>query len=86
MWVRFLHAGPNFKLEMFFKVDYNIVYFGEFMKNVFVVTGTDLGWDCVVGAFCAEEVTGEELEAAYPHPEYIITEVTVQTNLQHLAD
>lgn len=49
------------------------------MKNVFVVTGTDLGWDCVVAVYSADDVTLEALEAGYPYPDYVITERDLET-------
>lgn len=35
------------------------------MPKVWVVTSTELGWDCVVAAF-VDSITEEELEAAFP--------------------
>lgn len=41
-------------------------------KTVLVVSGYELGWDCVVGVF--EDTTEEELKKFYPEDEYYITE------------
>ena len=36
--------------------------------KVYVVTGLELGWDCVVGVFTVENITEyEQLRKAYPH-------------------
>ena len=46
------------------------------MKPVIVVTCPELGWDCVVGVY--QDVTIEELEAAFPHPDYVHTEMDLE--------
>ena len=46
---------------------------------VIVVTGLELGWDCVVGVFAG--VTQEELEQRFPPDKYILTKQQVETNL-----
>lgn len=35
------------------------------MERLWVITSTELGWDCVVATF-VDSVTEEELEAAFP--------------------
>ena len=47
--------------------------------RVYVVTGLELGWDCVVGVF--SNVSKTELEIEYPEEDYVITEVTLQETL-----
>jgi hypothetical protein len=42
------------------------------MKMVYVVTGLELGWDCVVGVFDSNELTREELEECFPSEDYHI--------------
>lgn len=37
-------------------------------NKVFVVTGLDYGWDCIVGVF--KNTTKEQLEKDYPTPDY----------------
>lgn len=48
------------------------------MSEVYVVTGLDLGWDCVVGVFNADSVPREKLEQLFPEGEYVIHDVTVE--------
>ena len=48
-------------------------------NTVYVVTGLELGWDCVVGVF--QGVDFNELSKCFPSPEYIISETTIDTNL-----
>ena len=48
-------------------------------KTVYVVTGLDLGWDCVVGVFT--NVNHDELIKCFPEGEYVITERTIESNL-----
>lgn len=44
---------------------------------VYVVTGLELGWDCVVGVFQGVEL--EDLQKAFPEGEYVIHEQTIET-------
>lgn len=44
---------------------------------VYVVTGLELGRDCVVAVYDARKVTLAELELKYPISEYVITEIYV---------
>lgn len=34
--------------------------------RVWIVTNTELGWDCIVDVFNADDISKEELEARYP--------------------
>ena len=47
--------------------------------KVYVVTGLELGWDCVVGVFT--NVTRAALEAEFSEDYYVITELEVQTEI-----
>lgn len=47
--------------------------------KVYVVTGLELGWDCVVGVFA--DVSVEKLQEAFPEGSYVITEREVEYNL-----
>lgn len=50
------------------------------MNNiVYVVTSLELGWDCVVGVF--KDVDTDKLQKIFPSPPYVISEMTVETNL-----
>lgn len=44
------------------------------MKKVFVVTGYQLGWDCVVGVYDSETNSFEELVKEFPEQDYYIQE------------
>jgi hypothetical protein len=52
-------------------------------SKVFVVTGLDLGWDCIVGVFDAEKISVEELRVQFPEGRgmYMIFEQQVETTL-----
>ena len=50
-------------------------------KIVYVVTGLELGWDCVCGVF--ENVSLEELQKCFPEGHYVISEKNIETNLNH---
>lgn len=51
--------------------------------GVYVVTSTELGWDCVVGVFDEDSVDLEELENTFPEgSEYVITFSVVEKNLE----
>ena len=47
--------------------------------KVYVVTGLELGWDCVVGVF--HNVDYDELMLEFPDEQFVITEQTVQETL-----
>jgi hypothetical protein len=48
------------------------------MSEVYVVTSTDLGWDCVVDVFDANSVSKESLEEVFDSEDgYIIHSVRV---------
>ena len=50
--------------------------------GVYVVTSTELGWDCVVGVFDEDAVDLEELEEIVPESgEYVITFRMVEKSL-----
>lgn len=50
--------------------------------RVFVVTGLELGWDCVVGVYDADSVSKEDLKSQYPKGEYVISETSVETEIE----
>lgn len=54
-------------------------------SKVFVVTGLDLGWDCIVGVFDAEKISKEELKVQFPSGRgmYMIFEQQIETNLEN---
>jgi hypothetical protein len=41
--------------------------------QVFIVTGLDLGWDCIVGVYPGD-TNYEELEKQFPEDSYVIFE------------
>lgn len=52
--------------------------------RVWIVTNTELGWDCIVDVFNAADISKEELEARYPRsrayvvhwgPHRVLTEI-----------
>lgn len=50
--------------------------------GVYVVTSTQLGWDCVVGVFDEDSVDREELEETFPESgKYVITFSIVEKSL-----
>lgn len=52
------------------------------IAGVYVVTSTELGWDCVVGVFDEDSVDLEELENTFPESgEYVITFRMVEKSL-----
>ena len=53
-------------------------------KTVYVVTGLELGWDCVCGVF--KDVNLDELQKVFPEGSYVIHEQTVETNLDSWRD
>lgn len=43
------------------------------MSEVYVVTNTELGWDCIVGVFKCDDVPKESLEKLFPSNEcYVV--------------
>lgn len=50
------------------------------MKKVYVVTRPDLGWDCVVAVYY--NVSTKKLLKEYPEPDYVIKDMTVETEIQ----
>lgn len=53
--------------------------------NVFVVTGLDLGWDCVVSVFDAAHISNEELLKEFPESGYVIHSLLVETDLSNFS-
>ncbi len=55
------------------------------MYEVFVVTGLELGWDCVVAVYNTNSlcVNLEELELQYPVGEFVITRTTVRNFIEN---
>ena len=52
------------------------------MSEVYVVTSTELGWDCVVGVFDSESVSKESLEKIFdPDLQYIVHSRYVEKDL-----
>lgn len=49
--------------------------------NVYVVTGLELGWDCVCGVFDSDKVSKEELLEYFDEEDYVISERRIETNL-----
>lgn len=54
--------------------------------NVYVVTSTELGWDCVVAVFDADEVSEEDIRESFPARGYVITNKTVELNTKDWSD
>ena len=50
--------------------------------RVFVVTGLELGWDCVVAVYDMANVSKENLLKQYPQGEYVISEAAVETEIE----
>lgn len=50
--------------------------------RVFVVTGLELGWDCVVAVYDTATVSKEDLLKQYPQGEYVISEAAVETEIE----
>lgn len=50
------------------------------MNTLYVVTNTELGWDCVVGVFSG--LTREQLDEKFDKYPYVISEMAVETNLE----
>lgn len=54
--------------------------------EVYVVTNTELGWDCVVGVFDVNTVSEEEILDRFPenpNGTYVINQYKVETNLDN---
>ena len=52
------------------------------MKHyVYVVTGLDLGWDCVVGVYCVDKVSLSDLQEEWPVDAYVITKRDIETKI-----
>lgn len=51
-------------------------------KRLYVVTGLELGWDCVVKVYDAEHVTYEEVEAEFPSDSYVINDEVLETKVE----
>jgi hypothetical protein len=47
--------------------------------KVYVVTGLEMGWDCVVGVYT--NISFRELEQQFPEEDYVITLMTVEETL-----
>lgn len=55
-------------------------------SRVIVVTSVELGWDCIIDVFNADDISREELAEAYPskrgyvihHPQRVLSEVEVE--------
>ncbi len=51
--------------------------------TVYIVTDTQLGWDCVIGTWLTSTVTRCQLEQQFPSDDgYVITKTTVHTSLE----
>lgn len=48
------------------------------MKEVYIVTGTELGWECVVGVYDADQISEEDLKERFREPQYVIHWAQVQ--------
>lgn len=51
------------------------------MNKVFVVTDSELGWDCVVAVFSTDEYTKEQLETVFSGTYQHVNEKTLESNL-----
>lgn len=51
------------------------------MKKVWVVTGLELGWDCVVAVFDTDSMSIDEVLREFPEDSYVVHERTVETSL-----
>lgn len=49
--------------------------------RVYVVTGLNLGWDCVVGVYSCDEVSLEQLQNEWPVEDFIIIRREVETQI-----
>ena len=55
-------------------------------NNVYVVTGLELGWDCVVGVFATSSVNYDDLRNQFPKGQYVITTREVEFDTSNYAD
>ncbi len=56
-------------------------------SEVYVVTSTELGWDCVVGVFNSDSVTEEQLEKIFPQGScYVISHMLVNKDTHEFED
>ena len=54
--------------------------------KVVVVTGLELGWDCVCGVFDPEKISHEELLECFPEESYVLHDSVIETNLKNWKD
>ena len=50
--------------------------------KVYVVTGLELGWDCVVAVYDAQQVSKEQILEAWPKDQYVIHEQTLEAKVE----
>ena len=55
-------------------------------NNVYVVTGLELGWDCVVGVFATSAINYDDLRNQFPKDQYVITTREVEVDTSNYAD
>lgn len=53
-------------------------------EHVYVVTGTAIGWDRVVGVWPENSENLERLEKLYPEPSYVIHRVRFEKYVQNI--
>lgn len=53
-------------------------------EYVYVVTGKDLGWNCVVGVWSESSENLERLKEEYPRTEYVIHKVLLEKYVQNI--
>jgi hypothetical protein len=51
------------------------------MKTVYVVTDPHAGWNCVVAVY-AKNVSLKTIKKNFPEPDFVITEMTVDTEIE----
>lgn len=57
------------------------------MSEVYVVTSTELGWDCVVGVFNANDISEAQLERIFPQgSSYVISWMPVHKDTHDFED
>lgn len=49
--------------------------------NVYVVTGLELGWDCVVAVYDADKVSLAAVQDDWPFDHYVITKRDVEVKI-----
>lgn len=47
--------------------------------NLYIVTGLNLGWDCICAVYDATTVCYSDLEKAWPMDDYVIHERTIDS-------